>query len=684
MKKYVRWWIAPCISILTACGGGSAENPESGPALNVATAGPNVEVVALDDDLFTLSVRSTGPVAAAASVPRNKTALAARADSTTVDVSRTMVTPSTSAPLASGLMAGGTRITGLLPTRPELQPITMAWVARLSANGAVDATFAGGGFTFLPQGHERAETTAVVVDSAGRALVAVAARSTQRPAVGTLYVLRLNSDGILDDSFGSGGVVTIGEHGPASRIRALSVQSSGRILVLGFTAGPLAADRVLFLTALKTDGNLDTGFGTSGRVGLSVGAARPDPIGLELMNDGKIVVAVNGITAATGSVSAGFDAYVARVSGTGVIDNSFGSAGIARIRVPSAQARAVAVGVRGDGSVVLAGQASLPAAGIPDVFFAKLTSSGTLDSTFGTAGIARISAASPELEVRGAVLPPTGTLAAVAHTQETDGPRVAIFAVTAAGQPDTTIAPGGKKLLDAAQFTGRRVISATPSASRRSVTLNTANLQPTAGAFPAPEFVTVANVTREDNTPPPPPCGTFVALGASQGLEVRGGKPGAADWEWGLGYNTQSAGKFVSGQQTWSSGQKVSYTLTFNPDGSASVSYGGSLLNYSAAKAGGIPLGNAVKFYLKASGTNPASSIEATVTRLNNFNLTTSLQTIPTATAFNDKTALIFTKNKFSTGLKIDGSIKLNYIGTVPSGSRLNLIVQPGNYTACN
>ncbi len=685
MKNYLRGGALAWAALLVGCGGSGTDNPDAVAALEVGAAGQNVEVISLDGDPAPLSMRSTGPVAAAAAVPRGKTALAAKAENTTVDVSRTMVTPSTSTPLTGGLVAGGTRTTGLIPASPDLAPVPMAWVARISSDGAVDSTFAGGGFTFLPDGHERAETTAVVVDSAGRTLVAAAARSTARPAYGSLYVLRLTSSGSLDSSFGNGGVVKIGTatYGPASRIKALAVQPSGRVLALGFTAGASAFDRSMFVAGFKTDGSVDTSFGSSGQTTLAIAAGRPDPIGIELMDDGRILIGANGITTASAGIAAGFDVYLARLTATGGLDNGFGSAGVARIRLPSAQARAVAVGLRSDGGAVVAGQATLAAGGTAEVFFAKLTSSGALDPAFGTAGIARISAAATDLDVRGAVLPRTGTLAAVARTQETDGERVAVFAVTSAGQPDASFAAGGRKLLDAAQFSGRKLISATPSTTRRSITLNTARLEPAPGTLPAPEFVTVNNVTREDTTPPPP-CGTFVASGPSRGLEVRGGKPGAADWEWGLGYNTQSAGKFVAGQHTWASGQSVNYTLNFSPTGSASVSYGGQVLNYSAATGGPVTLGNAVKLYLKASGTTPASSVAATLTRINGFSLGSSLTTVPTATSFNDTSLIVYSSAVFSSGLQIDGSVRLNYVGTVPSGSRLGFVVQPGNYTACN
>lgn len=590
---------------------------------------------------------------------------------------KAIVIPSASFALASGWMVGGQKVSGLLPATDEAQPTYSAWIARLTSGGAIDAGFAGGGLSYLPTGYSAAETTALAVDASGRTLAAVAARSSATTAQGAVWVLRFTATGALDTTFGTGGVVEVARQDPGSRITNLTVQTSGRILALGYTKRASDASHAVFVAALlSSNGTLDTSFGSGGKASIAMGGSQPIPVGFDVASDGRIALV------AAGATTAGRDVYVARMTAAGVLDSGFGSGGIARIHLSDAAARPVGIGVRADNSMVVAGTAVKGSGANADVFFAKLTTAGALDSTFGTGGVARVDSGSAMLDLRAGVLPPTGTLAAAGNTVEGNANRVVVVAVTSAGQPDTTLASGGKLLLDATTLANRKVMSAAPSSNRRGVVLNTMKLDPASTEFPAPDLVTVNNVTRDDGTAPPQTCtGTFTASGPSRGLEVRGGKPGAADWEWGLGYNTQSAGKFTAGQYGWVSGQWTAFTLTFDGQGNATVIYPGMTLGYPTTLAGPIALGNAVKFYVKASGTAPASSVALRIDRINAASgLNRTVTTNPSATTFNEA-ALVLTSSSLSSGLEIQGAVQLNYFGTVPSGSRLGITVSPGN---CN
>ncbi|MFN9490649.1 MAG: hypothetical protein ACK59Y_12840, partial [Betaproteobacteria bacterium] len=43
----------------------------------------------------------------------------------------------------------------------------------------------------------------------------------------------------------------------------------------------------------------------------------------------------------------------------------------------------------------------------------------------------------------------------------------------------------------------------------------------------------------------------FTPFASLERLEVRSGRPGNQDWEWGLGNNTQQAGQFITAQLNW-------------------------------------------------------------------------------------------------------------------------------------
>ncbi|MHC4959291.1 MAG: NHL repeat-containing protein [Planctomycetota bacterium] len=139
-------------------------------------------------------------------------------------------------------------------------------LARLNADGSLDATFGDNGvvLTDVP-GSEFPMANSVVLLADGDILVAgegtftqsTGGRGRNRGTVSSrgAILLRYDSDGTLDNGFGSGGIVVddFSTGNDAITIRGLGVQSNGRIVVAG---------RRGFLRRYFADGTLDTGFGT--------------------------------------------------------------------------------------------------------------------------------------------------------------------------------------------------------------------------------------------------------------------------------------------------------------------------------------------------------------------------------------------------------------------------------------
>mgnify|MGYP003610465315 CR=1 FL=1 len=100
-------------------------------------------------------------------------------------------------------------------------------------------------------------------------------------------VARYNTDGSLDTGFNSTGklVTDIGS-GANDQGRSVTVQADGKIVVAGTSNGNFAVVRY------NTDGSLDTGFGSSGKLVTDIGSGTND-VGLSVtvQAGGKIVVA---------------------------------------------------------------------------------------------------------------------------------------------------------------------------------------------------------------------------------------------------------------------------------------------------------------------------------------------------------------------------------------------------------
>ena len=98
-------------------------------------------------------------------------------------------------------------------------------LARLTSSGALDPEFNGGNALILPaSGIEHA--TAMAIQPDGRILVAGYTASNQ------MKVVRVTSSGVLDSSFGAGGVAVV-DFGTSSSAHAIAVAPDGKILLGG-------------------------------------------------------------------------------------------------------------------------------------------------------------------------------------------------------------------------------------------------------------------------------------------------------------------------------------------------------------------------------------------------------------------------------------------------------------------
>jgi uncharacterized delta-60 repeat protein len=160
-------------------------------------------------------------------------------------------------------------------------------VARLTTAGTLDTSFGTGGEVITPIGGYGPYLlhSAVAIDSLGRIIVGGSVQgNTAVPALA-----RYNPDGTLDTSFGVGGVQTVSlPPSVPSTVTGLGLQSTGSdagkivVFMSGGTAGPLA------LTRLNPDGSLDGSFGSGG---FYVESRMGSGVGLSIQPDDKLIMA---------------------------------------------------------------------------------------------------------------------------------------------------------------------------------------------------------------------------------------------------------------------------------------------------------------------------------------------------------------------------------------------------------
>jgi uncharacterized delta-60 repeat protein len=191
-------------------------------------------------------------------------------------------------------------------------------------------------------------------------------------ALGSAQVAR--ADGELDTGFGTGGKVVV-QIATQKRdfARAVAVQADGKIVVGGELGDFSSNTNSSVLVRLNPDGSLDGSFGNGGKV---INSSQLHLPALVIQPDDKIVTA-----AATANLGISLDFAVARYNPDGSLDETFGNNGYAVNGAGNAQS----VLLQRDGKIILVGYLPVFRNG-SDFLLARFNEDGTPDTTFGTGG----------------------------------------------------------------------------------------------------------------------------------------------------------------------------------------------------------------------------------------------------------------------------------------------------------
>jgi uncharacterized delta-60 repeat protein len=196
---------------------------------------------------------------------------------------------------------------------------------------------------------------------------------------GDFAVIRLERDGKLDTSFGDGGKALTDFDGRSDEAQAIAVDADGKIVVAGSSGQGGIND--FAVVRYTSDGELDEDFGEGGKVLTSFTEDSDSAYALTLQDDGKIVV---GGEANFGTSATGQDFAIARYNPDGTLDESFGEAGLATLALASDAGRDVIYALA---SVQIDGETRLLAAGGEgDFSLARFDENGDPDPTFGSEG----------------------------------------------------------------------------------------------------------------------------------------------------------------------------------------------------------------------------------------------------------------------------------------------------------
>jgi uncharacterized delta-60 repeat protein len=362
--------------------------------------------------------------------------------------------------------------------------------------GGLDVSFNTNGYAINPQSATDDDYgNSIAVQPDGKVLVAIYYPEEW------FKVVRYRIDGTIDPAFGTGGVVTIRQNPiKTAGSYAVALQSDGKIIVGGYTWTDDNND--FALVRLKTDGVVDSTFGTDGWVFTPVSPITIYPFGddkirkIKVLSDnsiiaagyayngidndfalakydangalvttfgtnGKIVLDVNnddfitdlGITS-TGNIavvgnsntSLNTDISVAQFTAAGIPDPAFNSGHVVTTGL-TGNYEAYGLAVQSNDYIVITGLT--PPTSAKDVYVARIRPNGTFDTGFGSTGEITINYASgiSNDEGRSIAVQSDGKIIIAGITDAITPPStydILLIRLNSDGTPDTGFGTNGK------------------------------------------------------------------------------------------------------------------------------------------------------------------------------------------------------------------------------------------------
>ena len=244
----------------------------------------------------------------------------------------------------------------------------------------LDTTFNGTGYRLQTVGAESAYGYSLAIQTDGK--IVVAGRTGTVSQTDQFALLRLNVDGTLDTSFGSGGSVF-----SPDGVRAVSweptvlIQPDGKIL-LGATAWMVQQQTYSFIIFRYTsEGLLDTTFNNTGYATGNIPDSYWDICNsMTLQADGKIVLAGQALT--TPGQALDWDLAVMRFNADGSPDTTFDGDGVTKLGTPPGDEEAHSVFVQASGKILVGGRGY----SVEKFLLTRLNSDGSIDTSFAANG----------------------------------------------------------------------------------------------------------------------------------------------------------------------------------------------------------------------------------------------------------------------------------------------------------
>ncbi|NOS94639.1 MAG: T9SS type A sorting domain-containing protein [Cyclobacteriaceae bacterium] len=238
-------------------------------------------------------------------------------------------------------------------------------ITAYSLDGVLDPTFDDDGKKLI-----NGDATALDVITQSDGKIIVGGFNTD-----DFFLIRLNTNGTLDSSWGGTGIVETDLTGTWERITTLALQSDGKVIAGGYS-GTNVND--LTVARYTTTGMLDTTFGSDGFLNIDLQVGGSERIeGMSIQSDDKILLA-----GTTSSSTTGDDGFIMRLTKDGLYDNNFNGEGYVIVDFGGTESLSDVV-VQPDNKIIASG---VKIQGTSGVY--RFNANGSYDTTFGVSGFA--------------------------------------------------------------------------------------------------------------------------------------------------------------------------------------------------------------------------------------------------------------------------------------------------------
>jgi uncharacterized delta-60 repeat protein len=301
-------------------------------------------------------------------------------------------------------------------------------VARLTADGKLDATFGNGGVQVVDLGSVHDNVIDVAITSDNKLIVCA---NTETNGVSYTALIRFTSNGLVDNSFNGTGKAIFTQQ---SYSRAITIQPDNKIVMLAF-------DSNYYMTLIRytTDGVPDPLFGTDGLLSTSEGMVSA---AIAMHGSDKIIC---GGTSFGGVFGGSFKLLQFNLDGSP--DYSFGQGGSTTTEFQQGVNTMMDLSVAADGSIAASGYTSIdpstsPVYVRPDFAVARYLPDGSPDNNFN--GNGKVIVDFKQLDdVANSVIVQNGKVLAAGYSYVGNGYDIAMARFNADGSRDAQFGIGG-------------------------------------------------------------------------------------------------------------------------------------------------------------------------------------------------------------------------------------------------